>query len=423
MKITCKKIVIALVFLAVLFDLSFFYLLKISTKIQTYRGFFVDAAGIISALIACTCCKKSLSGKVRFINRYAKVFTFAMLATAVYSIIAYPSQSFFQMLISMRYYLYFYLAYGLLVTLDAYGIDGFMRRLNLTAVIWYVLMILQSAVYSQTGRLILNYFSEDNVNVRVGIRIAMFVAGHVTMLYNYCVVLGYFKSSIKKPIALVSLGLGLYALIIVEQTRAHIIATLGAMLIMLLVGGGRKRMIFKRLCILAAAYAVIVASGYMTSMIGSIFGTAETEIYGHYGQVRRFDEMAYYWRCFLENPFCGIGFATYGNAYDTVVRGPALEFFMNDVGFVGIVGQIGIFAFILYGWLIARFTKIVINMKKCGYEYSPLFVGLYAYILLTSVSLIMFWSTTALLFPLSLAMFEYGYYHSRITYYNRRRNL
>ena len=68
--------------------------------------------------------------------------------------------------------------------------------------------------------------------------------------------------------------------------------------------------------------------------------------------------MAVFWEAFKRNPLFGLGFQTTG---DNAITQSGI-FYFNDDGFVGIVGQIGIWAFIIYGMMLLRFTYIVVKL-------------------------------------------------------------
>ena len=61
------------------------------------------------------------------------------------------------------------------------------------------------------------------------------------------------------------------------------------------------------------------------------------------------------------------------------VNSGLLSYYFNDCGFVGIIGQIGIWAFIIVGIMLFRFGFIVVRMLKKNSSDGSLLLGLYVF--------------------------------------------
>lgn len=406
MKVKYSQIVSGLLYLAMLLDLGFLYVVNLPPIIKQYRFVWISLIGVVTALIVLSKFGDLVGEHLKFINKYTMLLLISLFIISVYSYFKYPIQSIIDMVLSMQYYLVYFLVYAFIFMFSKKGIEGFMLSIHRIVILWEILLILNSAYYTATGNQILYYFSDDNVSVRVGIRIALYVLAHVLLIYDFEKIINNQKGLISNKLAVVNLILGTYCLLIVEQTRGHFLAIFAAWFAILILNSKKKSTVMLRVILLVTAYILLVKSGYLQSIFSSLTGASE--IYGDYGQQARISSMNYFWNCFLSNPLCGIGFVRYGGAYNTIVRGASGSFFANDVGIFGIIGNIGIFAFIIYGVLLMRYAYDLIVMFKYKSRFRFFSCGLLTYIIFTTPSLIMFWSTTCLLFPLSMAVFEYG---------------
>lgn len=405
MKVKYSQIAVGAVFLALLLDLSFFYIVPMPMMIRTYKMFWADLLGILAAVIILTKYKAATKKYLAFINKYSAVFLVSMLTLAIYTTIRYPQQKAISTVLAMQYFLLYFLVYGFIYIFATKGLDGFMATIHKIVILWEILLILNSLYFAATSRQLIQYYATDNIGVRDGIRVSMYVLAHVLLIYDFERVINKRSSAIKKNAAILNLILGTYCLIVVEQTRAQILAIFVAWLVIMLFNSSKKSTMILRIALLIAAYLLIFQSGYLPNIIASLTGSSET--YGAYGQDLRLREIEYFLNCFRKNPLCGMGFVRYGGQYNTIVRGPAERYYANDVGIFGMLGNIGIFAVILYGTLLVRYFMNTWKMFQTSYEMRFFAAGLLAYIVATSPSLIMFWSTTAMLFPLSIAIFEY----------------
>ena len=393
-------------YIALLLDLGFLYIIELPSIIQNYRFIWISLIGFATAYLVIIRFRRMTGKYLSFINKYSVLLLISLLTVMLYTVIAYPRQGIIDTILSMQYFLVFSLVYAFMYYFLAKGMDQFMLSIHWIVIPWEILLIINSSLYAATGGQILRFFAEDNVAVRIGVRIALYVLAHVLLIYDFNLVVNGRKSPVGKRLAIINLTLGTYCLLLVEQTRAQTLAIFAAWFIVLISDCRKKRTMPLRIVILVAAYFLLFESGYLQEIFNSL--TGGSEVYGEYGQQARFNSMEYFWNCFLENPLCGIGFVRYGGAYDTVVRGPSLRNYANDVGIVGLIGTIGIFAFLLYGALLIRCIYDLVKMfqHKSGQRFFA--CALFVYILATTPSLIMFGSNTCLLFPLSMAIFEYG---------------
>jgi O-antigen ligase len=205
---------------------------------------------------------------------------------------------------------------------------------------------------------------------------------------------------------------GLTMMLVVEQTRGYYIAVFGAIAVLIMCYNKKTIKFFVSGLIILIAVSIALKGQLLSSFLDVLFSTAESGETGATGFVR-IRGMTAFWNQFINNPLFGYGFQETGD-FATTARG---IFYFNDNGFLGIVGQIGIWAFIIYGFMVVRFGYIVRRLFKAkDYEHGTLLLGLYIYMLLTSISLICYWDTTCILCPVLWALFEVGYNESLPTY-------
>ncbi|MDF2943021.1 MAG: hypothetical protein K0S01_1879 [Herbinix sp.] len=396
--------------LAVLLDISFMFLFKMNVLLIKYKAIIIAILGITSAIWINK--KGSLREKLNkytsFIQNYCMILLFSLAALIIYSIIRYPQQNIKQVLNASVYYFYFFYIYAIILILDAKGIDKVFKLVNYIMVVWYGILIVQSILYSTNGTLIIHY---DNVSTRNGIRITMYTLAHLMLLYNFDAIY-HKRKHIKNRILLwVSLMMGMYCLIVVEQTRGYIISVFLAFLFDILSNNHSNKKKVRVVFVLAVATYFVFYSEYFNTLVTSLFQA--TSEYG-YDQTQRVGAFTYFWYWFQKSPLFGFGFISFGNYYDSILRGAYGNYHLTDTGFVGLLGEMGIFAFVIYGILITRFVFILNQLSKMGQMRNEGFLqSLFIYILSTSLTLIMFYDSTALLFPLSFALFEYKYYKER----------
>lgn len=292
------------------------------------------------------------------------------------------------------------------------GEEKFWKVINIIMLVWYSWLLIEYIAYQYAGIVLSPAILESVRGVRIrndAIRLEMKALAHIAIIYNF----DKFYNQIDRKNKIWHLVMALYGIaimLIVEQTRGYFIAIFGAMAVLIMCYNKKTIKFFASALIILIAVCIALKVQLLSSFLDILFSTAESGVTGATGLIRA-RGMTAFWNQFINNPLFGYGFQETGD-FATTASG---IFYFNDDGFLGIVGQIGIWAFIIYGTMIFRFGYIVNKLfKEKNYKQGTLLLGLYIYMLLTSISLICYWNTTCLLCPILWALFEVGYDESRI---------
>lgn len=287
------------------------------------------------------------------------------------------------------------------------GIEDFWKIINIMMIVWYSWLLMEYVAYQYAGMVLSPAILESVHGVRIRndtIRLEMKALAHIAIIYNF----DRFYNQIDKKHKIWHLVMAIYGItimVIVEQTRGYYIAVFGAIAVLIMCYNKKTIKFFASGVIILIAVCIALRVQLLNSFLDVLFSTAESGATGATGLVR-VRGMTEFWKQFIRNPLFGYGFQETGD-YAMTAGG---IFYFNDNGFLGIVGQIGVWAFIIYGIMIFRFGYIVRKLFKAkDYKHGTLLLGLYTYLLLTSISLICYWNTTCLLCPMLWALFEVGY--------------
>ena len=400
MKVKIGNIIKYAVYLILLLDCNFLMMTVIGRRFQIMvllSILLLVAIGLVPKY------KERIACEISGLNKYAVALIIMLAFHFIYAKLhnGTPTSVFLN---SSHYYMIFFLAYSL-VFVFSYdgGTDKFWKFITVFSFAWYSWLLIQYFAYGITGNIISPYLKQAGLlinNFRNGnLRLEIRVIGHLAIIYNF----DRFYNQDRNRHKIVSLLMTIYGLIVmflVEQTRGYQLAVLVAIAVLLACYNRKsKKFLFTFLIVIIAA-VIIYRTQIVSSFIASIFeGDNAT---GYF----RINGMQMFWNQFLKNPLWGYGFQPTG---DYVYSSLGVRQF-NDNGFVGILGQIGIWGFILFGMMVIRFGRIIVKLfKKKDFQRATILLGLYVYMLLTAISLICYWNSTCLLCPILWALFEYEY--------------
>lgn len=371
----------------------------------------VSVFGLIVSLF---CYSKYAKLNLRAYNRLMR-FSFISLLSwfliFLYSIAMYPHQS---IRLSLGFHITFIYAFWSVPIYTLFKIEKnnntVFNLMNLFAVIWYILLIVQHIVYLRSGLMILNaqdLFTGGDIAERdYGIRISLKCFGAAMILYNFYILSDGKKYSLfKRIISLIIFILGIVTLILVTQTRVLTFAVLISIGIILLASHKRNTKIVA-LFIVIVIIAILGYLGVLNNFFSS-FSLSSTNR-NRLGTSIRLNAIEYYFNCFLNNPLFGNGFAA--DSYMSVEHGISGQFYYTDVGVFGLLGEVGIFSLIFYIYPLIKQIKVAIRVVKFKQDnvYS-FYLGLIMYLFLTSFSLIITDKGRVLLFPIIIAYGEIVY--------------
>ncbi len=406
-----KAILIFIIFI----DLYGFYIVKFPEAINVYIrwnkmlllgiGIFLYIIGLVKRnRIVSDICNE-------YIRPYTVCIVGSLLLLCIFTKISSPETSINQLIIeSSPYLLIILVSFYLRIMVHDGGIDGFHNVINYTIVVWYILLIIQSNIYSQTGKI---FMTESQSHEWIwqrdyGIRIGLGSIANIMILYNFYIIITRKK---KKLFSYIQLALGLYCSVVVQQTRMYIITVILSMIIMFAYSGSVTSKKIRRGVLLLVG-VIMLSGNVIQNYVGSFSIISDKGS----STVARLGAIEYYMSIFMKNPLFGFGFTS-----NSAIRNGGAGYDMTDVGFVGLLAQVGLFSIILYIFIFVRMTYILYKMKKMQYidlSYSYM-VGLYTFALFTSGSLIMTNHGRAMTIPFLLAIYEFKYYKYKKFIHNR----
>ena len=344
-------------------------------------------------------------------NRFLVIYIICVLlitiAGIIYTRFTY-GQNFTKSLgVSYPYFMVLYAIPILCIYIDK-GNDpiGF-ELLNIFALIWYIMCFAQVLLYPRI--IIPGYFSSElnpAAYFRDGsLRIDLQLYGNFMIVYNFQ---GFYVKGNNKKHRLFHLfmtALGLYELIFIQQTRMYTLAILCCFLVIVLLDKSNNVNGFARkILVLILGIGALFQTSLISNIINSIISTNSAL---SASTTARMYSIEYYFSYYLKHPIFGMSFPN-GTDYFSIVHGPIGYASFDDVGVVGQLARLGIFVIIVYLVLMIRYLRILIRVKRyLPNENFMLCLSFYMYLLFTSFSLIFLDPQRCLLYPLSLAFFEY----------------
>lgn len=410
-----NSIIRIIIVLLCILDLHIFYLINFPTQID---DIWKELLAFVSILltIRCRCKDGCLFKKYRFITRYTIWMLVSLIIVTIFSklLLNYSNMTLYQMFRTWSHFFLVFLAFPLVELFEYEGYEKLFKYINYVIFAWYIIVIVQSILYSATGKVFLNeivYSADGFINERDGmIRFSLYSLGNIMLLFNFDNL--YCKRKICSYwFSILQLFLGMYAVITVQQTRAFTIVLCVTIFFIILSNSNTPMKALRNTIIIVAVGVLIYNNNVIKSLIDSFSSSGEYGI----STFARTGAIEYYWKVFLSNPFCGFGIVP-----PIVEHGPMGIYYFSDVGIFGLLAQFGIFIIPIYGILLIRWGKIVLyvirtgNLKKYGF-----IVGAYVYALLTSATLIMTDKPRIIIIPIFLALFEHVYRYIHIKKCNK----
>lgn len=356
-----------------------------------------------------------IQSKMKFCNKYIIISCIVFTIILFYTVIAFPKQGLLYTLKGFGYYYYVLIAILLLVYMIKKNSDrDIYLFLEVCAIIWYVLVIAQKYLYESNGTIIINsyfdYFCGGFVPLRNNmIRVSLRWFGNLMLIYNFYKF--YVDNNKHRLLYLGVFILGIYDVFVIQQTRLYTLCDLVCIFFIVLFKRNNKFEIFRKPILII----ITIVFAFETGIISTFFDSfSSTGTYSNSTLARNY-AMIYYWEYFLSHPIFGMGF-TSSTYYPTIVRGVAGTASMDDVGIIGQFARLGLFVIPIYIVLFIRFFKILRLMKKNN-QYDNEFIWYCAFFLqlvITSLSLSMLDKQRIMLYPLSIALFEFQYFRLKV---------
>jgi hypothetical protein len=397
LKIRISKLCEIIIYIVLLLDLNLFMISKVSVASRMLYSIVLSAFVIIINLSK----RKSIvyQNGIKWIRIYYIVVVFMLLAHYLHDS-RMNGVSNVMFLRNSYYYLICIFSFALIYVIDINGgTEKLWNNLLAISILWTLILLVQAFVFNKTGRLLLPYLQQRGMysnNTRNGMfRIEMRSVAHIMIIY--CFDQLYNQRPKKKVVLLVGLLLGMITMFYVEQTRGYYIAIFLSIFAVMLYNSKNRKQFIRTSVLMTLGFVVLWRTKAIGKLFQSIFNGNDSMATG----LVRVEGMKMFWQSFLSRPLWGCGFQETGD----FVNSGLLSYYFNDCGFVGIIGQIGIWAFIIVGIMLFRFGFIVVRMLKKNSSDGSLLLGLYVFLVSSSTSLICYWNSTCFLW----AIFEYTY--------------
>lgn len=353
---------------------------------------------------------KRVTKEYVWLDKYFLILSFTFLLIYSFTAIKYDNQSPVKILCQGARLL---LPTMIPLYLKKFQRDGGPKKtfelINNIAIIWTVLIIVQSFIYDTTGNIILDFNTllVRGVSSRAnGIRISGNVFINIMAVYNYFQIFN--KNDDAKIKYFIYFILDMYAIVFVCQTRAFIFIVILCLLVQAIFMVRTKRAKKIEIVVLFVAIISLFASGYAQNMANDFIQVDVKE--NHASVNNRMYALTYYGECFRRNPIFGNGIVAETDGYRYVEHGPLGKAYYSDVGFIGLLAETGLCSIVFFFYPLFKIIKSyrMIRKRKDNIEYDSQFVlPLLVYIIATSFSLIVTDAGRAIAFPLYIAYFIY----------------
>lgn len=294
--------------------------------------------------------------------------------------------------------------------IDKGGTKWLFKMMNVFAALIYLLVAVQFIVYNINKTVFLQAMSagSDVPLLNGTLRISLSWIGNLMILYNFHM---FYKDAageqINKVKHFILFVVGFAELIVISRVRGTTLAVTIGILVLVFADRTTQKSMTKKMLI-----AVILLCGFFgTDIVSNFLDSFSLNATRAYSTTARLYAIEFYWSAFLKNPVFGIGFAD-GSINTAVVHGDGRAN-VSDVGIVAQLAKYGIFIFPVYVWpLIHSYKRIASIWKRNYVQNRQLYLALFAYVLVSSISLVSIDHFRMLQWPIYLVIIEMAYWSS-----------
>ncbi len=390
-----------------LLDISYYFIkLFLNTE---YEKMLIALIAIISFLLMIP--KLWIWKTYKKIAIYTIFFLLAISIELIVSFFKYPLQNVnISNLISSSFYLFIPLLYMplLYVFEKSDGYEGILNILSYIAVTWFIILIFQVIWYEAGGNFFLKNISG---NVRFfTIRIKIGNINTFLIFYSVRQLLMHKKQN--RLIDYLVVILGISSLCLIQQTRTVIIATIVAVVFMIMANIKSSSNYVIGIGIVVLIMGGICAVGIFDTFVRS-FSLNGNE---GFSTLNRLNEYSYYWKLFWKNKVFGFGFIPpwRTNPYYNIRAGISGVYFTDDVGIVGMLAQFGLLStFFFVGWFCNVVARIIKHYRKHESSNYLLSVGLTVFVFISMVSVFVMDQQRIIFMAFYIAIIEYEELHGK----------
>lgn len=343
-------------------------------------------------------------------RKYLMLSILSVMVLAFFTTVKYPSQALQLTARVISQYLLIVWAVPIFYIMKKDGTEyKILDIVCAISVVWCGLILLQSFYYSYTGGTLFAFIGRMSLGIRnENLRIT--VGPFANFAIIYCFWKLYFGKIRRNILYLISLTILLLANIFVQQSRAGTIVIVITVIVMILMEKNSAYSILRKGAIITGIVLFAILSDFIQNYVVAIFTKYEISV------TARTYAYDYFWSVFKSNPIFGFGFVKSSEAYGTVLHGPLGLAYTDDVGFVGQLAVLGIFSLVIVLGIYTMLMKQIVKIRKKTGCWDCLLVGIYAYLISSSITLIVFDQQRICLLPIIVALFEF-----RMSQYDEKR--
>ena len=351
--------------------------------------------------------RKFLYQYTRWVTPYFFILVIVLTGLIIFTTVQYPLQKIINTLQAASGFSVIFMAVPVMVVFIRHnGTEKFMKFMNIVAIIWYVLLLVQRFALLTTGSYLFafNNYSSENFIAGRSKRIVMPIWANIMILYDFVkIYAGIIDKKIYK-LYILQFVLGMFCMIFISQTRGYILAVMSSILVIIFLGKKPASFKVKEIILMFLLAVAVFFSDIIPEFI-SIFSVNVER--GGSTSIRLY-EIQYYWECFCNNPVFGNGLAGYG-PYSYVQNGNYGVAWYDDVGIIGLMAQTGVCAVVIYIAPLIHMIKLArqIYKKSADKEVSFFSIGIVFYLLVSSATLIITDIGRVVVFPIIYAYLEY----------------
>ena len=294
--------------------------------------------------------------------------------------------------------------------LDKGGTKWLFKMMNVFAALLYFLVAVQFVIYNLNKTVFLHAMSagSDIPLLNGTLRISLSWIGNLMILYNFHM---FYKDTTDKQTNKVKhfvlFAIGFVELIVISRVRGTTLAITIGILVLIFADKSTQKTMMKKLLIV-----VILLCGFFgTDIVSNFLDSFSLDATRAYSTTARLYAIDFYCSAFLKNPLFGIGFAD-GTVNAAVVHGDGRAN-VSDVGIFAQIAKYGIFILPVYILPLIHSGKRIAIIWKMNYvENRQLYLALFMYVLVSSISLVSIDHFRMLQWPIFLVTIEMAYWSS-----------
>ncbi|MDT2602296.1 hypothetical protein P7D85_21260 [Enterococcus hulanensis] len=397
-----------------LMDSNLLYLIKLPGSISQINTPFNKYAILLTIILLFVIIKKSslnIMEKYGFFSKYLVLVIFGLILLFIYSMVKY-SENLVDMFIISHHYFIFLFSIPLFFFLKnaEEGEKRIIKVIIIISVLTCLISLIQSLLFSKTGRVVLPGLTTDMYSIRSGrLRLATTNVNNLAILF---LLSGIVSNEIKKKrkiILFIILVFEFFVCYYVFMSRSLLIVYFITAIMVIFFSKSKNR-VFNILTVLFIGFGILYF--FDTSEFVNSFSVYSSTGMG-LSTSNRLDGIKYFLNVFAQNPFFGNGFIR-ESRFDlsTILHGPGLTYYYSDLGIVGLIAESGIIGFASYAFFLYFILKNWIfltlgKLKTTTFGYSVLTAMLF-FVISTSANLIV--TNPRRVISLAVIMAFYVYY-------------